>query len=153
VAGSLWGRGGGIAGLHRLLTEHGEAIRRDLLVAGLRLEWLGTDRLTWLDLRAFITYAPPDAAISRARNPDWQVDLPLVVLREIEHGIRVLAWQKTEDANPKKTPKNYPVRVPITADAIDAAEAARRVREEPAGDAPALADVKKWLGWETNNSK
>lgn len=109
---------------------------------------MGTDRLTWLDLLAFVQHAPPDSAIARARNPDWQVDLPLVLLREIEHGIRVLAWQKTDDADPKKKPKNYPTRVPITAADIEAAEIARR-RAEPATVPPPLEDVKRWLGWDS----
>lgn len=110
---------------------------------------MGTDRLTWLDLLAFVQHAPPDSAIARARNPDWQVDLSLVLLREIEHGIRVLAWQKTDDADPKKKkPKNYPTRVPITTADIEAAEITRR-HAEPAAAPPPLEDVKRWLGWET----
>lgn len=76
------------------------------------------------------------------------MDLLAVLLREIEHGIRVLAWQKTEDANPKKKqPKNYPRRVPITAEQRADAELAERLAK-PAGKPPPLELVKQWLGWE-----
>lgn len=136
------GGAGGIARLHRLLTEHGEAIRRDLLCAGLRLEWLGTRRLTWVDLRAFVDHAPPDSALVRSTTPEWWVTPQLHMLREIEHGVRTGAWMWTDDAS-KKQPKSRPERIPLTEAERDAATP---VREKYT--ALPVEDVRKWLGWD-----
>lgn len=57
---------GGILGLVHCLTEHGEAIERDLLVAGLRLGDLGTDRLTWRELLVLVRWSPPGSALARS---------------------------------------------------------------------------------------
>lgn len=62
---------GGILGLARLLTEHGEALEADLLrhyrVDLLDL-WRG--RLTWRRLNALVRGLPPDSATLRAASGD-----------------------------------------------------------------------------------
>ena len=64
------------------------------------------------------------------------------MLREIEHGIRVLQWQKTEDAT-KNTPRHYPQPIPLTE---DEAEALRPEREKY--DALPIDEMREWLGWD-----
>lgn len=61
---------GGILGLVGFLREHGGAVEYQLLTLGLRLEWLGTDRLSWRDLWVVVTQAPPGSAIHRAVEPE-----------------------------------------------------------------------------------
>ena len=40
---------------------------------------------------------PPEGALGRAMNPDNAYDLHALLLRAIDHDLRVLAWQKTEN--------------------------------------------------------
>lgn len=75
--------------------------------------------------------------------------MALGYLVQIEQGIRVLAWQKTDDANPKRPSRHYPRRLPLTREEWEAHELETR-RLQPAGPAPSLDQVKEWLGWETN---
>lgn len=137
------GRVGGIAGLCRLLREHGGAVRRDLLCAGLRLEWLGTERLTWIDLRDFVAWAPRDSAISRATNPRWWVTEEVAFLRLVERQLRVLAWQQTKDgqANP---PRNAPWVIPF--DAQEEREQ-REARGELIADVMPRDELAARIGW------
>lgn len=62
--------GGGILGLAKLLDEHGEAIDYDLLVLGLDLHDLGTQRLDWRRLRAVLAYLPPTSALAKSMHGD-----------------------------------------------------------------------------------
>jgi hypothetical protein len=57
---------GGIAGLCRLLGEHGEAIEYDLIQLGLRLDWLGTEALSWRDLLVIVRQAGPGSRLALA---------------------------------------------------------------------------------------
>lgn len=116
-------------------------------MAGLRLDDLGTERLTWVDLRAFVVHAPPGSALHRAMTPDPHVTLEVALLREIEHKLRVQLWQNTQEAS-KGDKRNYPTRLPVT----EAEHAEHLLRVESADgtpeEAPSLAEVKDWLGWE-----
>lgn len=78
---------------------------------GVRLRWLGTERLTWGDLKVILAEAPRDSAFIRSAHPDeyqWgATELPL--LHSMEHTLRILAWQKTEDGSKgRKPPKPIP---------------------------------------------
>lgn len=74
---------GGIRSLGFLIQEHGEALENDLLRAGLRLDWLGTEDFTWRDLKVFTKYSPVDSALFRAVHPPteeemWDLDAQLL---------------------------------------------------------------------------
>lgn len=133
---------GGIGQLRRLLTEYDGAIRRDLLLSGLRLDDLGTARLTWADLWAFVQYPPKDSALVRATDPDHWISPEIQILREVKHELDVLVWMQTKDAQ-RRSPQNYPERMPLTAAARAAAEAAAA----PEYDVEPIEDIAAFLGW------
>lgn len=66
---------GGIAGLHRLLDEHGEAVEADLSrYHGRSLAEFTTGEMTARELRVRITYLPRDSATVTAvgdEGADW----------------------------------------------------------------------------------
>jgi hypothetical protein len=45
-----------------------------LLRAGLRLDWLGTEALTWRDLLIFVKYSPKESALYRVTHPPTMED-------------------------------------------------------------------------------
>lgn len=53
---------------------------------------------------------PSDSRIARAYNPDAAYTLTDLLLRDIEHDLRILAWQRTEDA---KHRRNFPEPLPL----------------------------------------
>lgn len=63
-------RAGGIFGLVAFLREHGEAVEYHLLTLGLRLDELGSGRLSWRDLWVVCSQAPPGSAIHRSVDPE-----------------------------------------------------------------------------------
>lgn len=72
----LKGEAGGIAGLRRVLDEYAEPINYDLRSNGWPgVDWIGTDQLSWWDLKTFLTWIPRDgkSAWHRAINPDNHV--------------------------------------------------------------------------------
>lgn len=77
----------------------------------------------------------------RASNPD-HVPLDVQMLREVEHSIRVLAWQQTKDAT-LDSPKNYPERIPLTSAAIAAAKERAPLEAAPLP----IEELNDWLGW------
>ena len=58
-----------------------------------------------------VAHLPPDSAVWRASNPHWQRTPEIDLLRMVEHGVRVLAWQQTKDA---ERGRNFPeaIRLP-----------------------------------------
>lgn len=147
------GVAGGIGGLHRLLTEHGGAVERDLLCAGLRRDDLGTERLTWRDLLVFVRYSPPESALARVQkvaDPDSWVTADVQLLREIEHGVRVLAWMQTDDGHKRpELQRNYPERIPLT----EAERAEYDEKHGPEYDAMTLTEAADFLGWKRPKQK
>lgn len=94
MGGSVRRVTGGIRGLSRVLTDHGEAVEYDLITLGLRLRWLGTERLTWRDLAVIVRNSPQHSALMAATSPDEAAFGPTeIMLAVIEHRLRVLAWQ------------------------------------------------------------
>lgn len=113
--------GGGIAGLRQLIADHGEAIAYDLITIGLRLEWLGTEALTWRDLLTVVRQSPPDSALRRAldtRTPEERVwDVHAQLLAGIFDVLSIISWHDTEDGqNGVNAPQPIP-RPGITPDA------------------------------------
>lgn len=71
MAGGVHVHAGGIRTLLRFLDEEGteKALAFDLMERGRSIHDLGSIRLSWIELGAFITHAPPDAAIRMLRDP------------------------------------------------------------------------------------
>lgn len=110
MAGSVQGVRGGIAGLCWLLERHAEAIEFDLLALGLRLDDLGTDRLTWRDLLVVIHRSGPESALQVELNdgqPHWKVTDYL--LAHIADLLAVANWQRQ---GKKSAPKPKPLKRP-----------------------------------------
>ena len=101
MAGGVGHRSGGIVSLLGVLRDHGEAVEYDLLRCGLRREWLGSEQLTWRDLSVIVRQAQPDTALYKAMAGDrWPRTTELELLRMIERGVRVLAWQQGRPGQP-----------------------------------------------------
>lgn len=64
---------------------------------GLRLEWLGTELLSWRDLLVIVHQSPADSAIARTLSPDLMWGLPEHLLAAMYDTLRVLVWQNTKD--------------------------------------------------------
>lgn len=104
---------GGIAGLALILKDHGEAVEFDLLSMGLRLDDLGTDRLTWRDLYVVIHRAGPRSALMREVQPElsaWASGLVLADL--LAHAVDLLAGGNWQRAGKKTAPKPKPIPRP-----------------------------------------
>lgn len=102
---------------------------------GLRLRDLGSERLSWGDLWTVVSFAPPDSALSRARNPEegeWALET--LLLAEAVDTLRVANWQRG-GAKKKDFPKPIP-RPGIEPDAVTYGREAVPIDR--------MAD---WLGW------
>ena len=80
---------------------------------------------------------PLDSAVRRSVDPHWQRTPEIDILRDVEHGLRVLAWQQTKSAT---RGKDYPEPMRLPWD------------PEPEGtikgDAMSTEDWDKHLGWD-----
>lgn len=105
----LRNRPGGIRGLLRLLKEHGEAVEYDLICLGLRLDWLGTEALTWRDLYVIVKHSPTTSAVATAlRGHNWSVG-DYIALASLDV-LRALSWQTGGGKGPKPKPLPRPDR-------------------------------------------
>lgn len=137
-------RAGGILGLFRLLTEHEGAIRYDLLSLGLRLDDLGTKRLTWVDLLAVLTNLPPGSAVARARHGEfatWTAETHLLAL--IADVLRAANWQRaSKGPRPKPVPRpKDPAQQQLSAAALKKDHMRSGVIGQPAP----FDEMKRWL--------
>ena len=101
-------RRGGIRGLLELIRQHREAIQYDLICLGLRLDDLGSERLTWADLWAIVRHSPASSALARSIDPEaalWGQSEHL--LAAIFDALRVANWQRGE-ARRSDYPKPLP---------------------------------------------
>jgi len=95
MEGGLRCRRGGIRGLLELIHQHREAIEYDLIALGLRLDWIGSDRLTWRDLWVIVQRSPASSALTRARDPEAaQWDTAAQLLAGIFDTLQVANWQR-----------------------------------------------------------
>ena len=92
-------------GLLDLIEEHGEAVEYDLIDAGLRLRWLGTEALSWRDLLVRVRLSPKGSALYRTMHPHPDHTHEVELLRRIEYHTGWLTWAKTKDA---ETGRNRP---------------------------------------------
>ena len=94
MAGGLGCRLGGIRGLLDFLGEYREAVEYDLIALGLRLDWLGSERLSWRDLLVVIRQSPRGSAMNRALDPDHTWGLAEQLLAANFDALRVGIWQR-----------------------------------------------------------
>lgn len=130
-------------GLLELIEEYPEAIEREVMAIGERLRYLGTERLSWWDLKVIINQASEKSPIVRAVDPDAYLwGLPEQLLAEATDMLHWLQWAKTKDAQ-EKSPKNMPEPI-----------------KRPGVGEPTTGEVYKydilpademlaWLGWDT----
>ncbi len=108
MAGRLGRDGGGIARLLTLLDEHPEAVEYDLIALGLRLDWLGTPRLSWRDLLVIVRQSPRESALARATHgSDALWGLTDHLLAEVVDELAVANWQRQGKAHARR-PKPIP---------------------------------------------
>jgi hypothetical protein len=83
----------------------------------------------------------------RRIDPDAWITPEMSLLRQLEHQVRVLVWQQTEDghANP---PRNYPEQIPLT-EAEQSAYAASK--DQFTYDALPLEELAARIGWTHHN--
>lgn len=136
---------GGITGLCRLYDEHGEAIEFDLIVLGLRLRWLGTDLLTWRDLKIIVQHLSSTSALMQKMDPENAVwGLQEYLLAEVVDTLHWLQWAKTKDAA-AKPPRNQPDPLPRPG--------TKPKTEFIKYDVMTQDDAIDWLGWTTDMVK
>lgn len=109
MAEGLEGHGGGIVGLLELIDQHQEAVEYELLVAGYRLDDLGTPALSWRDLLVLMHrwLSLPHNAVAEAvdGHTRWTVAEQLLAVI-----VDVLEWANWQRLGKRSAPK--PKRVP-----------------------------------------
>jgi hypothetical protein len=83
-------------------------------------------------------YLPPDSAVRRALDEHWQRTPEIDLLREIEHDLRIIAWQKTKDGQRGIRPPE-PLRLPWDPPSET---------DKIVGDVMTTDEMAKWLGWD-----
>lgn len=81
-------------------------------------------------------WLPPDSATRRALDPHWQRTPDIDLLREVEHDLRVLAWQNTREGS---RGRGFPEPLRLPWDPEDSSIVK--------GDRMTLDEAAEWLGW------
>lgn len=106
---------GGISGLHRFLTEYGEAVEWDMARywPGRSLLELYRGEMSWRELRVFLRYLPVDSATARAvrggtpEEEAWTLDRQL--LASVVDAVRENTFATIKlGGDPKKTGRLQP---------------------------------------------
>lgn len=92
------------------------------------------------DIAAWAAHLPPESAVRRAADPHWQRTPELDMLREVEHDLRILAWQQSKDG---AKGLNSPERIALPWDAPPEGTIQ--------GDRMTLDEAAAWLGWDQPN--
>jgi hypothetical protein len=80
---------------------------------------------------------PLDSAVRRSVDPHWQRTPEIDILRDVEHNLRVLAWQQTSSAK-KGIGYPEPMRLPWDADPEGTVK----------GDRMTTDEMDEFLGWD-----
>ena len=98
-------------------AEQRDALRASLLaVYGMTLSTPGCGLLELADL---VAHLPPGCALWRAAGGPLAWSDEVHMLAKVEHGLRVLAWQKTEDGSKGRKPPK-PLEPPTPAGQVRA---------------------------------
>ena len=80
-----------------------------MIALGLRLDWLGSEALSWRDLLVIIRQSPADSAVVRAMDPDSHWGLSEHLLAQVVDNTSWLVWAKTEDGSKNRNrPQPWP---------------------------------------------
>lgn len=141
MAGGVEYYGGGIAALAALVADHEGAIRFDLLCLGLRLDWLGTELLSWVDFAAVVRFLPLSSALVGELNGSPRgVTTEMVLLQEVVNSSRRVEWYLAAQGSKRKPKK------PEMVDLLRPKKKTRTTwRHRP--DAMTVEEMNKRLGW------
>jgi Family of unknown function (DUF5361) len=114
-------------------------------VLGLRLDWLGSEALSWRDLLVIFRMAePPSRIFSAVHGDDAQWGLPEQLLASMADDLSWLVWAKTEDGQKNR---NRPDRIPRPG--VKPNKDRKQI-----GSAPLPIDqMAEWLGWTTTDEE
>lgn len=119
------------------IEEYREAVEYDLIVLGLRLRDVGTDRLSWSDVYTLLSQAPRSSALFRALYPEeHEWNLTSLLLAEVVDAVRVANWQRGSGKR-----ADYPKPIPrpgVTPESTTYGKGAVPIDE-----------MAEWLGWTT----
>ncbi|MEV0356368.1 DUF5361 domain-containing protein [Nocardia sp. NPDC050697] len=107
-----------------------------MITLGLRLRQLGTDDLSWRDLKVVVQGLPVGSALFRATHPDqhrWQLTEHL--LADVADSLRWLVWAKSDDAQHGRG-RPQPIRRPGVQD-----------NRERVGTAVGIDQMNGFLNW------
>ncbi|MBF6296287.1 hypothetical protein IU459_01865 [Nocardia amamiensis] len=107
-----------------------------MIALGLRLRQLGSEELSWRDLKAIVRLAPVDSALSRAMRPDdyrWQLNEHL--LASMADSLRWLVWSKTTAAQQNR---DRPEPIP---------RPGLKSTTERIGTSVGVGELNRFLGW------
>lgn len=126
MAFACWVEAGGIAGLHGLLSEHGEAIEADLRhYYQRRLRDLATGEMTWREFRCYLNELPDECRLARSVAGEIAGWGPQErILADIYDVLADANWQRGGNKNQTR-PKPYPR--PVDKRAVEAL--GRRLRK------------------------
>lgn len=79
---------------------------------GLGIDGMGT-AFTATHAAALAAQLPPTSRLARAEHPELEWDEGTYILSHIEHTLRVIAWQRTKDAEHRR---NFPEHIKTPAD-------------------------------------
>lgn len=113
-----------VIGLAVFVHTHESAVRADLLGAGLHLRDVGTERLSWAELDAFIRWLPAASATVRSVNPDSEWTLEAHLLASIFDANQALIWQNGGGKGKRPQPLSRPGTKGFVGQGADAAAAA-----------------------------
>ena len=140
MAHGLRGRAGGIRSLLELIRQHREAIEYDLIGLGLRLDDLGTRRLSWRDLWVIVREAPNRSALVRAIDPEsaaWSHTDYLLAL--VFDAVQIGNWHRAG------SPAGYRPE-PLERPGVE------RPNKKYGSEAVGMAEMDKFLGWDKEAS-
>jgi hypothetical protein len=98
--------------------------------------WDEARALPLTEVADMVAHLPPEAAVHRAADPHWRRTNEVEILRLMEHGIRVLGWQKTRDG---QAGRNVPEPLPMPWDP----PTERGIR----GDSMTWDEAADWFDW------
>lgn len=94
----------------RLIDEYPDQVEYELIRHGERLRQLGTPRLSWHDVWLICAHADPGGPLASVLDPHGAWTSTDLLLRSMEHTLRVLAWQQTVDGHKGRNP---PTPIPV----------------------------------------
>jgi len=107
-----------------------------LIGLGLRLDWLGSEFLSWRDLLVIVNQSPRDSALFRALHPETvEATLGNQILAAIYNALAAANWQRQGNNH---APRPEPLPLPWV----------KPEGKQHRGDALPMDEMARRLGWE-----